>query len=76
MNDAEVMCRGSGFGQAIAVRSERYYYGQGSGIIWLDELNCTGTESSIVNCSHSGWGIDDCNHSSNAGVRCAVPNGT
>ena len=73
-NDAEVLCRELGYGSAINAKSEEFY-GQGSGIIWLSGLNCTGTESSIVNCSHSGWGMNDCNHSSNAGVRCAAPNG-
>ena len=74
LNDAEVVCRELAFGQAIAVRKEEFY-GHGSGPIWLDDLNCIGTESSIINCSHSGWGINDCNYSSNAGVRCATPNG-
>ena len=73
LNDAEVMRTELGFGQAIAARSEGFYIGQGSGIVWLDELNCTGTESSIVNCSHGGWGSNDCYHSSNAGARCAAP---
>ena len=52
LNDAQVVCRELGFGQAIAARSEGYYYGQSSSMIWLDELNCTGTESSIVTCTH------------------------
>ena len=71
LNDAEVMCRELGFGPAIA----EGYYGQGSGIIWLNDLNCTGTESSIVNCSHSGWGDNNCSHISDAGARCTPPNG-
>ena len=76
LNDAEVVCREIGFGQAVTARREAYYYEQGSEQIWLSGLNCIGTESSIVNCSHSGWGMNDCNHSSKAGVRCAAPNGT
>ena len=74
LNDAEVVCKELGFGQAIAIRKEEFY-GQGSGPIWLDDLKCVGTESSIINCSHSGWGTNDCNYSSNAGVSCATPNG-
>ena len=74
LNDAEVVCRELRFGQAIAVRKEEFY-GQSIGPIWLDDLNCVGTESSIINCSHSGWGTNDCNYSSIAGVRCATPKG-
>ena len=73
LNDAEVVCRELGFDQAIDDATA--FYRRDSGIIWLDDLNCTGTESSIVNCSHSGWGTNDCNHSSDATVTCAAPNG-
>ena len=66
LNDAKVVCRQLAYGPAIAANSYRLYSGQ----IWLSDLNCTGTESSIVNCSHSGWGINDCNHGSIAGVTC------
>ena len=75
LNDAKVLCREVGFGMAIDAKSKESY-GEGSGIFWLSKVNCTGTESSIVDCSHSGWGINDCNHSSNAGVKCAAPKGT
>ena len=43
LNDAEVVCRELGFGQAIADRSEGYYR-QGSGQVWLIDLSCSGTE--------------------------------
>ena len=74
LNDTEVVCRELGFGQAITAKSEGFY-GQSSGQIWLSNLNCTGTESSIVNCSHSGWGSAYCNQSSDASVKCAAPKG-
>ena len=74
LNDAQVVCRQLGFGPAIAARNDKYY-GQGSGQIWLDYLNCTGTELTIEYCSHSGWGIHDCYHEEGAGVVCATSNG-
>ena len=74
LNDAEVVCRQLGFGSAI-VASGSAAYGQGSGEIWLNELNCIGTESNIGHCSHTGWGSHDCDHSEDAGIVCAVPNG-
>ena len=74
LNDAEVVCRELGFVPAINVR---YYafYGQGSGQIWLHLVNCVGTEMTITNCSHRGWGIHYCGHWEDAGVICAYPNG-
>ena len=38
--------------------------------IWLDEVECVGTETSIVNCLHSNWTVHDCHHSDDAGVAC------
>ena len=74
INDAQVVCRQLGFGPAITARGEAYY-GQGSGQIWLDNVNCVGTKSTIEQCSHNGWGINDCFHFEDAGVQCSTSNG-
>ena len=42
----------------------------GTGQIILDNLQCTGTESRLVNCRHNGLGNHNCDHSEDAGVRC------
>ena len=45
-------------------------YGAGSGEIWLANVACTGTETSIVYCHHNGWGNHDCTHSEDVSVSC------
>ena len=74
LNDAQVVCRQLGFTLATAARGSAYY-GQGSGQIWLDNVNCVGTELKIEDCSHTGWGVENCDHSEDAGVQCTAPSG-
>ena len=49
------------------------FFGQGFGPIYFDDFLCTGTESSLFNCTNGGFNfIDGCRgHLDDAGVRCA-----
>ena len=69
INDANVVCRELGYSGAARYRCCSYY-GRGSGPIWLDNLFCTGTETSLYYCSHSGIGNHNCGHYSDVGVVC------
>ena len=70
IRDARVVCRQLGFLDAVrAPRSA--HFGAGSGQIWLDDVGCSGTERSIVNCKHRGWGVENCNHDEDASVICS-----
>ena len=46
------------------------FYGQGTGTIVLDNLQCAGTETRLVDCTHNGLTIHNCNHFEDAGVSC------
>ena len=76
LNDAQVVCRQLGFGPAITARDSAFY-GEGSRVeIWLDNVDCIGTELNIEDCSHNGWGIQDCySHYYDAGVQCSATDG-
>ncbi|XP_067280224.1 galectin-3-binding protein B-like [Pseudorasbora parva] len=67
--EAQVVCRQLGFPGAISV-TPGGQYGEGSGPIWLDDMNCKGSESSLSECSFKGWGVTDCSHKEDAGVIC------
>ena len=46
-------------------------FGNGSGMIVLDNLDCSGSEGSLFDCpSDSPVLVHDCDHSEDAGVRC------
>jgi len=52
------------------VKLINHRYGAGSGQIWLDEVQCSGTETNIAHCEHNGWGSHDCEHANDVSVSC------
>ena len=42
----------------------------GVGQIWLDQVNCRGTETRLADCPANPNGTHDCTHPEDAGVRC------
>ena len=49
----------------------RAHFGQGVGPIYLDMLECIGTEQELQRCVHRGVGIHSCDHGEDAGVQCS-----
>lgn len=69
IRDAEVVCQQLGCGKALSTPASAYF-GKGSGPIWLDDVNCTGTETALSKCETSLWGAHNCSHGEDAGVVC------
>uniref|UniRef100_A0A8C6UST9 Si:ch73-127m5.1 n=1 Tax=Neogobius melanostomus TaxID=47308 RepID=A0A8C6UST9_9GOBI len=61
---AEVVCRQLGY------RYSNGAFGEGVGLILLDDVRCDGAETSLLDCPHGIWGRTDCSHSEDVGVRC------
>lgn len=64
--DARVVCSQMGGSGGRAVQM----FGGGSGKIWMDNVHCSGSETSITACRQNGWGNHNCAHAEDAGVCC------
>ena len=56
---------------ADAVATEFHHFGEGSGFIFLDEVGCDGSETSLIQCNHPEFASNNCSHIEDAGVICA-----
>ena len=69
MAEADVVCRQLGLSGARSFSSGS---NSGNGTIWLDDVYCNGSESSIAACRHSYWGHHNCHHSEDVIIQCSA----
>ena len=50
--------------------SSRFGAGTSSQHIWLYDVECNGSESRLIDCSHASIGFDNCDHSEDVGITC------
>ena len=53
-----------------AIARDGALFGEGSGPIVLDNVQCSGSESMILDCTANDIGVHNCDHSEDAGVTC------
>ncbi|XP_053711943.1 neurotrypsin [Synchiropus splendidus] len=68
-HDAEVVCRQMGF-SGVAKARVMAYFGEGTGLIHVDNVKCSGEERSLADCIKQSPGTHNCRHSEDAGVIC------
>ena len=65
--DAGVACRQLGFGSTGSIKQ----FGQGSGVILMENVACLGNEPMLINCSHRRIDNSTCSHTDDVGVECS-----
>lgn len=69
--DANVACAQLGYTGADKILNTSLSYGARTGLILMDGVKCTGQESQLEECQFRGWGVHDCLHSEDVGIRCS-----
>nr|XP_027777043.1 soluble scavenger receptor cysteine-rich domain-containing protein SSC5D isoform X1 [Marmota flaviventris] len=69
LRDGTVACWELGCGK-VRPRVGKTHYGPGTGPIWLDDMGCKGTETSLSDCPSGLWGKHNCDHEEDVGLTC------
>ena len=69
--DARTVCNILGYTNTYALPTRGAYFGVSDGIIFLDEVDCVGNETNIVQCLSRNPGDHDCSNFLDAGVICS-----
>jgi len=69
--DVVVVCRQLGLNSEAPAVTQTFSMNETTtGPILLDNVTCTGTETTLTDCPHNGFGIHNCSHTQDAGVSC------
>ncbi|XP_033103957.1 scavenger receptor class A member 5-like, partial [Anneissia japonica] len=70
-NNARVVCNQLGYGYPLQSLISSGYQGDTYQRIFLDNVDCSGSESSLPWCSHSTIGVHNCGHSQDVALECS-----
>ncbi|XP_060595513.1 macrophage scavenger receptor types I and II-like, partial [Ruditapes philippinarum] len=67
---AKVVCKMLNYPHTNPKVFTNAYFGRGTLPTLLDNVKCTGSETSLFQCPHNGWGIEDCTNGEDVGILC------
>ena len=67
---SKVVCRQLGYLSRGALALTSAHFGQGTGPIVLDNVQCGGLELYLTDCDSNGLYVHNCRHAEDASVRC------
>lgn len=69
LEDADVVCREVGYPNALLPYTLASF-GEGFGRVWMSHMQCTGNESSLLECKHERFQQPYYSHMHDVGVLC------
>jgi len=70
IQDATVVCHELGYTYAVGAPLNAHH-GEGTGPVWLSNVQCFGNESEILACVHDGIDNHGCFHNKDASAECS-----
>ncbi|XP_020863899.1 neurotrypsin isoform X1 [Phascolarctos cinereus] len=67
-----VACRHLGF--KYGKQASGRHFEESRGLIWLDDVSCSGKETAFLQCSRGKWGEHDCSHQEDIHITCHPDN--
>lgn len=67
--NAKVVCRQLGYSDALEILNTSYVT-SGRDVINLDDVDCRGTENTLLECIHVSGADVDCDHTEDVGIKC------
>ena len=67
--EATVACKQMGFADVTDYNTSVFRRGSSSQNIWLDDVDCTGSESRLIDCRYSSI-MSSCSHRKDVGIVC------
>ena len=68
--NTQLVCQQLGYGYGISlVRND---VPAGTGLILMDNVNCSSDQTNLLACTHNGFGNHNCGHVEDVGVTCLL----
>ena len=70
LNNARVACNQLGYTYVNVADMYQVPLGTDEHPIWLDNVVCDGTETTLSECAANDWNVNDCTHYEDVGISC------
>ena len=68
--NAQAACKTLGFSGGSYEGHQSIGFSESTVPIWMDNVACASSSTNFLECSHRGWGVEDCSHNEDILLTC------